>query len=127
MPTYSFSCQKCEYDWDQYYSFDDFDKLVKPGKIKCPKCKKKAQDRLHAPNINVGQSIGAIAEKNSKDLGTYGLQKKYHDDDEKRVKPKKEHKPWYGKMSREKMKDIFGEKNQKEKQKKINKYIREGK
>jgi hypothetical protein len=127
MPTYSFVCKPCQQEWDQYYSFDDFDKLVKPGKIKCPKCKKKAQDKLHAPNINVGNTIGAQAEKNNKRLGSYGLEAKIKADEDKRIKKKpKAKKPWYGQMPREKLKEIKNAIGQ-DKQNKIDKYIKEGK
>lgn len=128
MPQYHFKCNKCEEYWQKYYSFQEYDEIVLPKKEKCPKCKKPKQVRMiiHAPMINLGATIGAQAEKNTKGLGGK-IQEEHLAKQEKKKKKQKKHEPWYGKLGKTKMKEIFSENNQKEKKRKIQKYIREGK
>jgi putative FmdB family regulatory protein len=40
MPNYDFICKKCNYEFEEYLSFDD-----DRSKLKCPKCKSKKVER----------------------------------------------------------------------------------
>ena len=132
MPQYNFTCSKCKNTWDKYYSFKEYDAIVLPKLEKCPDCRKKkfVRQTLFAPNINLNNTIGAASEKNTKNLGHYGLEKKIKEHEDalaKKNKNKKTRKtPWYGSLPKEKAKAILGEKDAKTKKDKINKYIMEG-
>src|ERR1700735_931821 len=45
MPCYSFSCEKCSYNWDEICRFSAKDSVL------CPKCKKKPQVNFGEPNL----------------------------------------------------------------------------
>lgn len=38
MPSYEFLCQKCEKTFEQVWSLDEYDRILKGKGIKCPKC-----------------------------------------------------------------------------------------
>lgn len=128
MPQYHFTCDKCNIYWDKHYSFKEYDEIVLPKLEKCQKCKKAKKVRviIYPPMINLGATIGVQAEKNTKTLGGK-IEEEQHEKIEKKRKKQKKHEPWYGKLGKAKMKEIFSENNPKEQKRKINKYIREGK
>ena len=43
MPVYSYRCEKCGHEFDQYQSFDEENLQI------CPECKKKALFRVYKP------------------------------------------------------------------------------
>ena len=45
MPLYEFVCKKCKHEFDEVCSYDDI------GKVKCSKCKGKAEKKLSVPAI----------------------------------------------------------------------------
>jgi len=130
MPTYSFQCTPCEISFDQSLSFNEFDKLGKKKRVKCPKCKHKKgvtqvfEDILYAKVDNV-TTVGQLAERNSKKIGKVRLEEAQAKEIEKQ--PKLPAKHWYGKMDSKKQREIFGDNNLKTQREKINKYIETGK
>lgn len=128
MPTYTFQCKKCKNNWETQYSFKEYDEIVVPKLVPCVLCKrtKGVSIVLHPPMINLGATIGARAERNTKRLGGK-VDEEHAKKIEKNKKKNKKSDPWYGKLGKPKMKEIFGETNEKEKKRKIQKYIREGK
>ena len=38
MPRYEFLCRSCEKPFEQTWSLDEYDRIVKEGSAKCPKC-----------------------------------------------------------------------------------------
>lgn len=74
------------------------------------------------------RTIGEQADKNTREMGTYELQERREADRKEREELfGKPHEPWYGKMSKEKQKEIFDEPDKKKRKKKINDYVIEGK
>lgn len=129
MPQYHFTCDKCNEYWQKQYTFKEYDEIVLPKKEKCKTCKKAKKVRviIQPPMINLGATIGARAERNTKRLGGKVDEEHAKKIEKNKKKNKKAADPWYGKLGKPKMKEIFGETNEKEKKRKIQKYIREGK
>ena len=105
MPEYTYHCNACDYEFDLKQNYHD------KAKRKCPECKRwKLHRIIFAPHIytySEPQTVGLLAERNTKKLGKYELQKKLKDIDDKsyikpselpknmsRIKQSKE-KPWY--------------------------------
>lgn len=68
-------CKSCEHEFDVHQKMHD------PLKKKCPKCKKNklVQDLsggTYTGSVKQYNTLGSIAERNSKKLGTYGVQRK---------------------------------------------------
>ena len=80
MPVYNYECSKCE------HAEEIFQKMSDEPLVKCPACKKKKFRRvITSLNFAVKQynTVGAIAEQNSKKLGKMGVEDK---DEHRRAK-----------------------------------------
>jgi len=136
MPVYNFVCNhKKHHEFEQYLSFSEFDscKAANTWPL-CPDCKCPGHLAIpdEPPHANVvnNDTVGKIAENNSKKLGKFGVEDTTLAEEKRRIpkKPKKDAKSaWYGAIGPEKGKDIFNEKDPKKKKEKINKYVLEGK
>lgn len=76
MPEYSFSCEKCDHNFSEIWSMQEYDCKVK--KVKCPSCKSKRVYRDFAtdnfvPNyvkgLHEAATLGEYADKQVKKLG----------------------------------------------------------
>jgi putative FmdB family regulatory protein len=66
MPTYCYRCSRCEHEFETYQGVKDL-----PLK-RCPECRKHSLERiLYATRGRVaGQTLGSLAEKNTKEMGS---------------------------------------------------------
>lgn len=125
MPTYEFKCKKCEHEFEKFYSFKEYDQGIQ---CSCPNCdSKKIERRYDNPPIGFVKgnenTIGQLAEKNSKKIGKNKIKEYNHQQSERMLKKKK---PWYGSLDKNKSKEIFSTKDKQKQQKIIKKYIMEG-
>jgi putative FmdB family regulatory protein len=93
MPEYEYRCACCEHE----FSVNQNIKKYKPKK-QCPECKKHGLERvISPPNIFVrgeAQTIGQLAERNTKSMGHYELSDARGRQDEGNFKKKGEG-PWH--------------------------------
>ena len=68
MPLRYYECSKCD------HTFSVFQSLHAKLKKRCPKCKGKIYQDLTGISTSVKQynTVGSVAERNTKELGTYG-------------------------------------------------------
>lgn len=73
MPHYDYECKKC------LHSEEVFQKMSDEPLTKCPSCKKKQFRRIITQVtgfVKGGNTVGHLAEKNTKKLGKYALEEK---------------------------------------------------
>lgn len=74
MPTYHYKCSECREEFETFHS------IKEPLKKSCPFCDLEGlQVVLDGPPVIINKevkTIGQLAERNAKNLGTYGLQEK---------------------------------------------------
>lgn len=138
MITYEYECQNEECGFSLEIRQSIHDKAL----VKCPVCKKNKLERLIFATYGFVRqdptTLGQLAERNMKRMGKEGLEsarrKQAAEQESSRqaalvelektlpagakIKPKQEHKPWYGKLP---------ETLQKATPQKLNRYIKEGK
>ena len=93
MPEYEYRCEACKHN----FSVNQEIKKYKPKK-KCPECKKHKLERIiSAPSIFVkgeAQTIGQLADRNTKNMGRYELSDARARQEEGNLK-KKKGAPWH--------------------------------
>jgi len=93
MPEYEYRCANCEHE----FSVNQSIKTYKPKK-RCPECNKHKLERvLSSPNVFVrgeAQTIGQLADRNTKSMGHYELSDARARQDEGNFK-KKKGGPWH--------------------------------
>lgn len=140
MPIYSYTCENCGHSFENVENYHD-------NRLKiCPKCNEASlyqnYSLLHASVKGEPKTLGELAERNSKSMGTYKLQEETRKFVEERDAPKlaplKKHgvvsenvntlkeanKTWYnpdGKNLKSELKDVINDK------KKARDYILKGK
>lgn len=125
IPTYQYKCSSCKKKYDAFLTFKEYDDGIVPP---CTKCNSSAVSRIYEGvpyfaikgNIN---TVGQLAEKNAKKIGTNKIKEYQHQQKEKEVKKKG---PWYGKLDKDKFKTIQKTTDKKRKKEIIQKYIMEG-
>ena len=74
MPTYHYKCFECKEEFETFHS------IKEPLKKSCPFCDLEGLEVvLDGPPVIINKEVktlGQLAEKNAKNLGTYGLQEK---------------------------------------------------
>lgn len=75
MITYEYECQDCKYVFEHQQSIKDTTRLKE-----CPKCHKETLERLIGNGLMVidktPKTLGTLAEKNARKMGTYKKEKK---------------------------------------------------
>lgn len=133
MPCYDFQCQSNKsHKFEHFLFFNEFDSGKTTGIWPiCPKCN--APSKLSIPdepphgNVTNNDSLGKIAENNSKKFGKYGVEDRTLAEQKKRKPLKKRKNHWYGELGTQKTKEIFNEKDPAKRAKKMNDYVIDGK
>jgi putative FmdB family regulatory protein len=114
MITYEYECTNCKDVFEARQSIKD-----KPL-VKCEKCGKKTLLRVIYPPSNLidktPRTVGTLAEQNSKKHKGH-----LNEIEAKKTEERKKTEPWYGRMSKDKKKDLAKNPH------KIDRFIREGK
>ena len=92
MPTYDYSCTNCGFLWE-----DVSQGINEQPKKKCPKCAKMTLNRIISgglPGFVRGEptTLGQLADRNSKKMGSYGVSEKDAIKNEQVDKGLKEHR-----------------------------------
>tara|TARA_Y100000389_G_scaffold200415_1_gene240745 strand:+ start:2202 stop:2543 length:342 start_codon:yes stop_codon:yes gene_type:complete len=82
MPLYDFECKQCKYYDEVRQAYDA------PSILECPSCNKKTLRKvfINPPSISVrgeANTIGQLADKNTRDMGHYEKQEKSAKDNKK--------------------------------------------
>lgn len=94
MPTYEYICENCQFVLSETVSMADFKK-----RTKCPKCKKIKLIYQYSVHSRVlGQTLGSLAELNTKKMGKYKLEELDRQDIVAGRKPTKEQKAFKDKI-----------------------------
>src|SRR4051812_32977413 len=132
MPTYNLSCQSCSHNFEKFITFKEYDEVnLENGKlwIDCPNCPSSEcfvnYDECPHTHVVNNNNTGIFCEKNAKKIGTVKVQEEQAKREEK-LKPKSQPN-WYGRLSKEKQKEILNPRKSKEsRQQAAQRYIMTG-
>ena len=62
MPSFDYRCSKCEYEFEKFYSFEEYDRDKTPS---CPKCKGHTKKIVYTPAV-IFKTSGFYATDNRK-------------------------------------------------------------
>lgn len=143
---YPLICNKCSHEWEVQWTIAEYEEKLK--KTKCPSCKSKRIEQDFASKVNdvlcttSCRTLQALAEKNTRQMGSYELEKKRSEHtaaknagklrilkEQGLISPDATELPKvkrpYGEMDKETKKKIFSG-SPEEQNKKIQKYIKDG-
>jgi putative FmdB family regulatory protein len=76
MPLIPYKCDSCDHEFEIIQGYQD------KRKKKCPVCKKNTLRQVFCAPYITGEikSMGSLAEKNTREMGKYGLEERYRKD-----------------------------------------------